>query len=408
MKNFIKFLLFLFIFVIFGLIFYVGSQDLSNNETILLSIVLTIVSVSATWIASHYYSESTYKQAVEQVENENQSKLKIYALKAAEKVNNLSKELKKLSLYLEEELEQEYENTDEENHAREERIKSTIHIVGTLKSINDTALSDWQGVISEELEEQEEIEREKEEKLSNIIERYEHIISNLVHEDDTRYAYPENEELENAIKNLNRRINFIIKDFDNKRITSKTKKRRVLKEDVKNKCPICEEEIIYRQRPKKNSYKLFKCVACKDEIIGRWQPDTGFSLEKPKIINEEIECPNCKSINKIKLNSKLHSIYEDECTNCKNSFKVIRKANDLLIQPICEPNIQKCREKVTNELLDKVKSLLPPQPWPTGTHKKVAEQLNISARLVSIAISELVKRGEALVQIDGKLYIEKE
>ena len=97
-----------------------------------------------------------------------------YALKASEKVNNLSNELNKLAAYLEQELSYvDYENPKEALSAREERIESAIHLIRTLKSVNDTSLSDWEGVIGDELEEQREEQIEKEEQLKELMERFE-------------------------------------------------------------------------------------------------------------------------------------------------------------------------------------------------------------------------------------------
>ena len=92
--------------------------------------------------------------------------LRTYALKAAEKVTNLSNELSRLSAYLQQELDYtDYRNTEEELQAKEERLESAIRLLSTLKSVNDTSLSDWQGVIGDELAEQREQIHEREQEL---------------------------------------------------------------------------------------------------------------------------------------------------------------------------------------------------------------------------------------------------
>ncbi|WP_281228295.1 hypothetical protein [Flavobacterium aquiphilum] len=48
-----------------------------------------------------------------------------------------------------------------------------------------------------------------------------------------------------------------------------------------------------------------------------------------------------------------------------------------------------------------IKEKLPPQPWETGVHKKVASELGISNKLVSIAIQQLIGKGVFKNQIDG-------
>lgn len=104
---------------------------------------------------SHIYAQTSQKLAVQEVKEFHQANLRTYALKAAEKVNNLSNELNLLSVYLQQELDSaDYDSTDEELLAKEERLESAIHIINTLKSVNDTALSDWEGVIGDELDQQ--------------------------------------------------------------------------------------------------------------------------------------------------------------------------------------------------------------------------------------------------------------
>lgn len=406
MKNFIKILLLIFLVSIFSLIFYVGSKDISNTETLLLSIILTLVSVAATWVASHYYSEDSYKKIVDQVNLENQSKLKTYALKAAEKVNNLSKELSRLSAYLQDELDQDFNNQNEENFSKEERIKSVIHIVNTLKSINDTSLSDWQGVISEELEEKEEKEREREEMLSSIIERYEDIISGQENFTDRNYSFiDKNENTNEEIRFLNKKIDMIIKEMNSTLITSKITRRKNIKEEVKKLCPYCKTEITYKQRPRPNSVKNFKC-ACGGELIGRWDAEKNFYLEVPQILKEEIECPCCSKKITINLSSKLHSKLDEKCEHCDTFLKITRRANDLLVKKV-GINIGLDEEnKLTEELIEKVKKELPAQPWPSGTHTLIADKLGVPPKLIKKAMDQLIKRGDALTQVNGKIFIE--
>jgi hypothetical protein len=61
---------------------------------------------------------------------------------------------------------------------------------------------------------------------------------------------------------------------------------------------------------------------------------------------------------------------------------------------------------VSPELLAAVAGKLPPQPWPVGTHQRVATELGVAPRVVQQAIKELVRQGRALLQIDGRLYTE--
>lgn len=62
------------------------------------------------------------------------------------------------------------------------------------------------------------------------------------------------------------------------------------------------------------------------------------------------------------------------------------------------------RVYITEEFIEDVRNLLPPQPWPVGIHKKIIKTLNSTNNKVSTAIHELIERGEILKQIDGVLY----
>ena len=56
------------------------------------------------------------------------------------------------------------------------------------------------------------------------------------------------------------------------------------------------------------------------------------------------------------------------------------------------------------EDLELILKELPKQPWPVGTHKKVAEKLNMKPGYVSAAISQLIDKGLFYTQVDGILY----
>src|SRR5258708_19151811 len=109
-----------------------GTGSLTPRENGLMSIVLTGLSILASWVVSEMYSQSQHKAAIEEVEVAHQKNLRTYALKAAEKVTNLSSELNRLATYLQQELDYtEYRSAEEELQAKEERLESAIHLIGT-------------------------------------------------------------------------------------------------------------------------------------------------------------------------------------------------------------------------------------------------------------------------------------
>lgn len=65
------------------------------------------------------------------------------------------------------------------------------------------------------------------------------------------------------------------------------------------------------------------------------------------------------------------------------------------------------KSKKTNvkiEDLELVLKELPKQPWPVGTHLKIAERLSLKPWYVSAAISQLIEKGLFYTQVDGILY----
>ncbi len=56
-----------------------------------------------------------------------------------------------------------------------------------------------------------------------------------------------------------------------------------------------------------------------------------------------------------------------------------------------------------DEVLAKIQDKLPVQPWETGIHKIVAAELNVSNKLVSMAINQLIAKGIFKNQIDGQV-----
>lgn len=56
------------------------------------------------------------------------------------------------------------------------------------------------------------------------------------------------------------------------------------------------------------------------------------------------------------------------------------------------------------DFIQKVKMLLPPQPWPVGTHTKIAKELGEFTPKVSYAINQLITRGDFFRQSNGIVY----
>ena len=134
------------------IVVFVVYKSTTATESALSALLLTLISIVATWIVADLYANYTRKQEIENLNEAHEKSLRMYALKAAEKVMNLSKELDRLSEFLVEYRDAEdHPNLEVTLRIKEERVTGAIHIVNILKSVNDTTLSDWQGVIGDEL-----------------------------------------------------------------------------------------------------------------------------------------------------------------------------------------------------------------------------------------------------------------
>ncbi|MBK9219998.1 MAG: hypothetical protein IPL70_17325 [Uliginosibacterium sp.] len=70
--------------------------------------------------------------------------------------------------------------------------------------------------------------------------------------------------------------------------------------------------------------------------------------------------------------------------------------------------VQKLRRSADGDiseiLLAKILSALPPQPWKPGLHSRIMEQVNCTGREYFAAVEKLIKAGHFLRQVDGVLY----
>lgn len=128
----------------------INSGTPTATESLLFAFILTICTTIASLLITQYYAEKSSRR-----------ELRTFAKKAAEKVTNLSKQMDMLAVALQQELDDsDYESPKEALQAREMTIESTVRMLNTLKSVNDGSLSDWQGVIGQEITAQKQ-EREK-------------------------------------------------------------------------------------------------------------------------------------------------------------------------------------------------------------------------------------------------------
>ncbi|MHC4120542.1 MAG: hypothetical protein ACYSWO_23860 [Planctomycetota bacterium] len=406
MKTKIRFsqvIIFVLATAIIVCIVFVSNATLDNREAALVSIILSLLSIIASYLTSQYFSEIGHKQALEEVRAQHTENLKTYAINAAEKVDNLSKELQRLSIFLEDELAKPFEEAKHGFRSRTERLESAIHMLGILKSVNDTSLSDWRGVIPEELEEKDEELQEREAELQELIDRVEELAKIGSYEND-RSSY-----VMDQISDLRRQILYVSRRIDGVRIRPKRSSNKPLKESVNVACSSCGNEIAYKQRPMANSYKSVNCASCDCQYTGRWYPDKGFVLEPNVAKSEEIACLSCANTFAADVDTLIHSSKQVTCPTCEATMKVTRTIKGVRRKNMGGPPTTIKKAIILDEdMLQKIQQALPSQPWPKGVHMKVADELGVKAKLIQEAVRELIKRGIRHPQIDGVVYYRKE
>jgi len=388
---------------VFLTILFLSFRAITPTETSLLSVLLTLVSALAAWAMTHYYSLKSHKDAIDEVKKDHRENLRMYALKASEKVNNLSNELTRLSMYLDQELKrEEYETSEEELNAKEDRLEGAIHIINTLKSVNDTSLSDWKGIIGDEISKQLEEREEDEEELKEIIEKVQDVFSAENENLSSKLNMSQNE-MKYSLNELNKNLSLMLTKVSGTplKMAGTTKKQNAF-----GKCPSCGKEFGYRHRKPSTGPKSANCPFCGAKLISHFDKEKSeFSLEirKPKL--EKVTCPSCNTMNDVEMELFLSSSVAFTCVSCSREIRAIRKSEGIECNVISLKSQNPIRDN--NEVLEKIKSELPAQPWPPKIHRIIAEKLHLSPVEVSSAIDELMSRGEFKVQFHGKLYVEE-
>lgn len=373
-------------------IWAIGRGNTTTAEGILLSVVLTILSAIVSWTASYYYS--SYSSG---------KNLKVFARKAAEKVTNLSNELDRLSMFLQGELEaDEYETPTQTVLARDLRIEGAIHIINTLKSVNDGSLSDWQGVIGDEISAQRERQQEREEELSELLERFESLyaaapLAPAVDQGEGAVALRAEVQ---AIRADLRTLASQVSGLPVRRIKSMPPMER-----IDTSCPNCVAPIHYQQRAKKDGYKSVLCRECGAKLLSRFV-NGQIVVQTRSPVEESIACASCAEPTLVYLDPMPGSAIQVQCASCGTALRVFRTPGGIGVR-VVEAASAAVRA-MDEEVLKSVEQAMPPQPWPKGATKRVAAELGLSTQMARGAVNELVRRGVFKPQIDGQLYVKEE
>ena len=367
----------------------IATRDLNNTETLLLSLVLTILSLFGSWVASRHYSEVSFN-----------NNLRVFALKAAEKVNNLSNELDRLSVFLQQEL----GTTDNiaPNDAllsKEASIEAAIHIISTLKSVNDTSLSDWQGVIGEELNARKEAREEREEDLRELVDWIESVSLQIADSqsvrDNTSVVLSEVNAIKSDLRTLASQVSGV-----------PVRRPKVSRQSLEIACPRCSSVLRYDQKAKEGGYKVVTCQECKSKLLSSYK-NGAFVINANEPQPVHAACPSCNTELFAKLELPLGRSVIVDCPNCMRNVRLVRAKGEVrarVVNPTTEQANANDLVEVDEDILNRVKVGMPPQPWPKGAAKEVASKLGLSNNVMAKAIMELVNRGSFKMQVEGKLY----
>lgn len=362
-------------------LYFSFAQDLSANESLMVGILVTLFSILISWILTHVYSQANLEINTKEVRRQYEENIRTYAIKAAEKVFNLSNELSRLIEVLQNTIEEQDEDCEIETCilVLKEKIISTIHLVETLKSMNDTFLSDWRGVIGDEIEKQKQLENQietLEEEQQILFERLNFQLAPVEEILSIKKSMMETERrLENKIQAL---------PFKIQKSSPKTQKK-----DIVVECPECEEQIPARIRLQSGVRKLLQCSNCQRYFSIQQLSDRIREVLLVPIYSFLTICPICSNDFKEELPDWQGAMKRVECEKCGFPLIISKTADDVNTK-VYKP----FRRKITEKLINLVFEKLPERPWPTEIHKEIAKELGLSNSMVTRAINHLINSGK--------------
>src|SRR5262249_13491744 len=151
--------------------------------------------------------------------------------------------------------------------AKNDRLEAAIHMINTLKSVNDRSLSDWQGVIGEEIREQRAEQKEREAMIGELLARLESLPephSSADHTNDN----PDTEALRRDLESIRKEVRILASQASG--VPIRLRPPSVPRDRLTRPCPACGTALSYRQRAKEGSTKVVKCHACETRLFSRF------------------------------------------------------------------------------------------------------------------------------------------
>lgn len=284
------------------------SGDMTPKENLFLTILLTFLAIAASWLASHIYSQKSFDQLRTTLKEEHRENLRTYALNATEKVQNLSSEMERLIEYLSQTLD--IKPQDESFQVILERVRASRLALRMLKSMNDTAVSDWRGVIGEDLARQADVESS----LDEVYDRLESLVSQVSQHDEHLTDLPFRlEQVRAGIETQAKRL------ASTSPIRVRSSKKN--KERMGIACPHCgqinETKVVFLPGWSKGQ----QCLSCSEFFSIAVDTNLDFEVSSLESHKENYSCPLCN--NKIEINYPPNATQftsQFECNSCKATY----------------------------------------------------------------------------------------
>lgn len=269
--------------------------------------------------------------------------------------------------------------------------------------MNDRSLSDWQGVIGEEISAQREVQEEREEMLHDLLDRFDSLQHAMLGTTDTQHEAGEGQ-LYSEIASIRSELRLLASQISGIPLAPV---RLPKKKEVKKPCPKCGHILEYRQKSKAKNVKNVDCTKCGARLASR-EADGDFILAVREPVLEAITCPSCGQNSSMLVDPVPGSVLDVDCPRCKVRLRISRAHTGLRMRLPGPPKPIEPGPVLAEEFLEKVAELMGPQPWPKGQSMLAAAKLEVNHRLVNRATQELIHRGAFKPQIDGKLYVPEE
>jgi len=106
---------------------------------------------------------------------------------------------------------------------------------------------------------------------------------------------------------------------------------------------------------------------------------------------------------------KAKELYKKLFKNILDNFqkKVLDKYEVDIYDDVDTINQEESVESV-EDFINKVKNLLPVQPWPKGINSIISDKLKVPKYKVNLAVDTLINRGIFKYQLHGKLYVQED